>query len=239
MEKRVSLVVVVCLILSFLVVPVYAEKIDIVMGNSYLPGEDVSFKIILYDDENNKIDGQVNYVIQDYYTEIMGQGSSSSGDEVNFKIPENAIQGPWKIVASYNTLEVNRLFNVGELAKAEIVLQGDILTLRNIGNAVYNKKILIYIGQNDQTADVYLDIGQVKKIRLTAPDGKYDIRVIEGNEEQVLEFSDVILTGNVIGLERVFGEGFWQRYPIVGVFLIALLLVVVVVSVLKFVKKEK
>jgi len=121
MEKRVSLVVVVCLILSFLVVPVYAEKIDIVMGNSYLPGEDVSFKIILYDDENNKIDGQVNYVIQDYYTEIMGQGSSSSGDEVNFKIPENAIQGPWKIVASYNTLEVNRLFNVGELAKAEIV----------------------------------------------------------------------------------------------------------------------
>ena len=132
------------------------------------------------------------------------------------------------------------MFNVGELAKAEIRLEGDTLILKNIGNSVYEKKILIYIGQEDQTADVFLEVGQTKKIRLTAPDGGYDIRVIEGNDEQTLEFEGVQLTGNVIGLERVFGEdGFFKKYPMVSVFLGAILLIIIVVIVLKFMNKKK
>ena len=229
----------VVLVISLLVVPVFAEKLDIEIGNSYNPGDEANFKIVLYDDENNKIDGSVGYIIQNYYTEIVEQGVSGSGEIVNFNLPENAIQGPWKIIANYEDVEINRLFNVGELEKSEIVLEGDNLIVTNIGNTPHEKKILIFIGKDDQTADIYLDIGQTKRIRLTAPDGEYDIRVIEGNEEQVLEFKGVSLTGNVVGLESVIGDGFWKKYPIVGVFLIALLLVVVIVGVLKFKNKKK
>lgn len=213
------------------------KKLDIQIGNNYVPGEEVVFKIVLYDENNNKIEGDINYIIQNYYTEIIKEGSIGSGKEVIFKLLENAVQGPWKISANYKGIEVNRLFNVGGLEKAEIKLDGDILTIQNIGNVLYEKKILIYIGSVDQTAAVSLEIGQTKKIRLTAPDGSYNIKVIEGNEEQTLEFEGVKLTGNVVGLERVLGDSFWKKYPLVVLFLGAILLIIVVVVVLKFRRK--
>ncbi len=145
----------------------------------------------------------------------------------------NAYQGPWKIVAEYNRIETNRLFNVGKLEKVEIKLEGDILIIKNIGNAPYDKKILIYIGRVDQTAQVFLEIGQTKRIRLTAPDGDYDVKVIEGNEEKILEFKGVKLTGNVVGLERVLGDSFLKKYPVVVLFLIAVGLVVIIILGLK------
>ncbi|MFA7707351.1 MAG: hypothetical protein WCX73_00205 [Candidatus Pacearchaeota archaeon] len=225
---------------GFLAGLVCAEKIEIQMENSYVPGEDVSFKLILYDDQNNKIDGQISYFVQNYYSEVVEQGISNSDKEVVFKLPENAIQGPWKVSAKYNEVEAGLLFNVGELELADIKLEGDTLVLKNIGNSVYDKKILIYIGTEDQTADITLEVGQEKRIRLTAPDGNYNIKVIEGNEEKTIEFNDVPLTGNVVGLERVLNttSGFWQRYPLVSLFLGALLLVIVIVGILKFINRK-
>jgi len=227
------------LIVNFSVILVSAEKLEIQIENNYIPGEQVNFKLILYNDENNKIDGQINYIIRNYYSEIVEQGVADSGGAVVFKLPGDAIQGPWKISANYNNVEASSLFNVGELEKADIKLEGDTLILKNIGNAVYEKRILIYIGQEDQTADITLEVGQEKRIRLTAPDGKYDIKVIEGNEEKTLEFKDVSLTGNVVGLERVLSSGnnFWQKYPVVTLFLGALLLVVIVIVGLKVYNK--
>ncbi|MDD5191934.1 MAG: hypothetical protein PHH54_04525 [Candidatus Nanoarchaeia archaeon] len=229
MKKGIVIVFSMFLMLSFLGA-VYAEKLDIEVKDSYIPGDEVKFKVVLYDDSNNKIQGQINYEVQDYYTELMTEGVAGSGQEIVYMLPENARQGPWKITADYNSISANRLFNVGELQKAEIKLEEDVLIIKNVGNTPYDKKILIYIGDNDQTAQVYLEIEQEKRIRLTAPEGTYKIKVIEGNEENVLEFDDVHLTGNVIGLESVLGQGnFWQRYPVVALFLGALLLVVIVV----------
>ena len=228
------------LFVSFLIGIVSAEKLDIQVENNYIPGDEISFKVILYDAENNEIQGQVNYIVQNYYSETIKEGVANSAEEIFFDLPEDAIQGPWKISASYNDIEINRLFNVGELAKAEIRLNGDTLILKNIGNTAYEKKILIYIGQEDQTADVFLEVGQTKQIRLTAPDGAYDIKVIEGNDEQTLEFEGVGLTGNVVGLERVFGEdGFFKKYPMISVFLGAILLIIIVVIILKFINQKK
>ena len=97
---------------------------------------------------------------------------------------------------------------------------------------------MIYIGNSDQTASVYLDVGQTKRIKLTAPDGDYDVRVIEGNDENTLEFKGVSLTGNVVSLESVTGGSFWQKYPLVFLFLIVLVFVFVVVLGLRLYKKH-
>jgi len=237
-KKGVVFELIFLLIINFLIISVSAEKLDIQIENNYVPGEEVNFKLILYNDENNKIDGQINYIIQNYYSETIKEGVANSGNEIVFALPENAIQGPWKISASYNNVEVNRLFNVGALEKAEIKLQGDVLSIKNIGNVPYDKRILIYIGKEDQTAQVLLEVGQTKEIRLTAPDGKYDIKVIEGNDEKTLEFKEVSLTGNAIGLERVLEDnGFWQKNKIVALFLGTLFLVVVVIAILKIKNK--
>jgi len=245
-KKEIVLGVVFLLLAGFLFSLVCAEKLDIEVENNYVPGDAIKFKVFLYDDNNVKIDSKVDYVIQNYYKDMIEEGSVGSGEEVVFDLPESAVQGPWKIIASYEDIELNRLFNVGELKKAEIKLDGDVLVIKNVGNVVYDKKILIYIGSADQTADVFLEIGQTKKIRLTAPDGDYNIRIIEGNEENVLQFDGVKLTGNVIingkpqfGLESILGDSFWKKYPLVSLFLGVILLIVVIVGILKFINQDK
>ncbi len=236
--KELKLVIVFSLLILSLNL-VYAEKLGIETENSYVPGDIVNIKITLYDEDSNKIQGLVNYEIFNYYSEIVEQGEVNSGEEVLYELPTNAEQGPWKIVAHYNDVEINNLFNVGELEKAEIKLEGDVLVIKNIGNTVYEKKILIYIGSFDQTASVFLDIGQTKMIRLIAPDGDYDVRVVEGNEENILKFEGVQLTGNVVGLESILRDkGFFKKYPMISVFLGIILLIIIVVIILKFRKKE-
>lgn len=232
-KKGIILIFGILLFLGFLGM-VYAEKLDIEVKDSYVPGDEVRFRVVLYDDKNNKIQGQIDYTLQDYYTESMIGGVADSGQEIVYKLPTDAYQGPWKITAEYDGIKREVLFNVGELQKAEIILEGDTIIIKNIGNAFYDKRILIYIGDIDQTAQVYLEIGQEKRIRLTAPDGKYDVRVIEGNEENVLEFKGVGLTGNVIGLESVLGKDtFWQKNKVIVLFLGTLLLAVIVIWILK------
>lgn len=227
------------LVMHFTIILVYAEKLGIEAKDSYLPGEEVRFKVVLYDDENNKIQGQVNYELLNYYKELVIGGIAESGQEVIYKLPTNTPQLPWEIDANYKDISTNIKFNVAELEKAEISLEGDVLVIKNIGNVPYDRNILIYIGNNDQTAKVYLELDQTKRIRLTAPTGQYDVRVIEGNEGNTLEFKNVGLTGNVIGLESVLGQqNFWRKYPAVGLFLGALLLVIVIVIGLKFYNKN-
>jgi hypothetical protein len=215
---------------------VYAENLEIQIKNNYLPGENINFKIILYDDAGNKIEGKISFVILDYYTEIIQEGMINSEEEVIFKLPENAWRGYWAIIAKYNDIEKKELFIVGELEKANIELEGDKLIVTNAGNVPYTKSLLIAIGDNKETILVPLEVGQKKELRLTAPDGNYDVKVNDGSQREDITFSGVSLTGNVVGLESVSGS-FWSKYPLVTLFLISLFLVLVVISSLKIHEK--
>ena len=68
-KRRVSYMLIFLLMAGFLMHLISAEKIDIELENNYLPGENVNFRIILYDNNNIKLDGIVNYIIQDDYKE--------------------------------------------------------------------------------------------------------------------------------------------------------------------------
>ena len=235
MIKRAAVLFVI--LLSVSIFSVFAEDIGIEVGNNYIPGEDVEFKITLYD-ENNKVEGEVLYIIQNYYSEVMGNGAVNSGEESVFKLPENAVKGHWAVVARYEGKEQKQLFSVGELRKIDVKLEGDNLIVSNVGNIpVYNEQILISIGGSEEIASVSLEVGQVKKIRLTAPNGEYDVRIVY--KENVIEEKGISLTGNVIGLESVLGDSFLKKYPMIFIFLIAVGLVVAVVLVLKFMNRKK
>ena len=153
-KKGVIGLIAIVLIFNSLIMMISAEKLEIQIKNS--SAEEVNFKINLYDDAGNKINGNINYNIQDYYTNVVKEGILNSGRETNYQLPKNPVQGPWKISASYNNVKVNELFDVGKLEKAEIRLEGENLVVENIGNMAYDKNILVYIGGNDQTARVYL-----------------------------------------------------------------------------------
>jgi len=214
-----------------------ARKITIDVGNVYDPGENVELKLTLLDGENNKIEGRINYVVQDFYTDVIHEGSSNSNDKVSFDLPEGSVKGLWKITASSGEVREEALFNVRELEKADIDLEGNMLIIRNVGNVPYGKSISIKIGDHSETIMVPLGIGQMKEIKLTAPDNIYDIQISDGTEENTFEAQEVGLTGNVIGLSEIYGDGFFSKYPLVGLFLIALSLLAVTVVVLKINKK--
>ncbi|MBD3252396.1 hypothetical protein GF386_01560 [Candidatus Pacearchaeota archaeon] len=222
-------------LLMFLLVIIFsagisAEKIGIDIDNTYVPGEEMFINVILYDDDNNEIPGEVNFEVQNYYTDVIYSGRVNSGEGVVFKLPENSISGYWAVVASYKDVEAKELFNVQELEKADIRLEKDKLIIANIGNVPYKKSLIISIGGHEETAVVPLEVGEKKEIRLTAPEGNYDVRVNDGTQKQDIVFKNVALTGNVIGLESVSSENFWSRYPIVIVFLVVLAILVIIIT---------
>lgn len=215
---------------------VFDGKLNIEVGNSYVPGETIDFRVVLYDDNNNKINGEVGFEIQNYYTDVMQEGVVESGESVSFELPENAIRGHWAIIARYKSLEKKVLFNVMELEKIDIKLEGDKLIISNIGNIHYTKSIQISIGEHKETALVPLGVGESKEIKLTG-DGVYDIRVSDGSEENDLVFKGVSLTGNVVGLEKTSSKSFFKKNPLISLFLSVIIVAGVIVGVLRM-RKE-
>lgn len=240
--RKIEAIWIVGILFLLLVGVVSAEKIEIeFMKNkeSYIPGESISFRITLYDDNLIQLPEVVDFEILNFYSDVIHHGKTISGESSSFIIPENAIQGYWGIIARYNEIEKKELFSVGELEKIKIELEGDNLIISNIGNVpIVSKQISIFIGENNELALVSLEVGQIKRIRLTAPPGEYDIRVSDGTDENTFEVSGVSLTGNVVGLESV-KKGFWREYPLVSLFLIVIVLVVVIVFELKFFHSKK
>jgi len=214
---------------------VSAEKIGIDINNNYVPGENIKFKITLYDDNAKQIPGEISFTMYNYIMEeIIPSGNAKSGDEINYLLPENAIRGLWEISVKYKDIEQVARFNVLELEKADFKIDGDKLIITNIGNVPYGKSIQITIGEQKETILVPLGIGESKTIRLTAPNGNYNVRVNDGTQkEDNIASSGVSLTGNVIGLESLTSKGFWKQYPMVSMFLVALVFVVIVIVGLK------
>jgi hypothetical protein len=235
MKKSLILSVLVIFMAMFLV---GANQLGIDSNANYMPGEKANFKITLYDDSLNVLPGTIDYEIRNFYSDVMASGKISSGEILEYVIPENAVKGYWEIYAKSNDLEKSEVFNVLDGEKMDIKLEGDNLVISNLGNTpISSKQISISIGDNPLTALVSLEIGQVKKIKLTAPTQEYTIKVSDGTEKNTFEVSGVTLTGNVVGLESNMGKSFWQSYLLVGVFLIAVIGAFMVVSVLRIRRK--
>ena len=231
--KKGKLIKILVILFVFLIGFVSAEKLGIQVKDNYTPGENLNFKIILYDNNNNEISGRVNFEIRDPYNNIT-QGTVNSGEIINYNLPNDAWRGLWEIIANYNDIEQKEYFGVLELEKADIKLEGQLLIIKNIGNVPYKKLITISIGDNKETwkgnALVPLDVGESKKIKLTG-NGSYDIRVNDGTQEDDLVFESVALTGNVIGVKRVDVENPLKKYPLIILFFLVIMVAIVIITV--------
>ncbi len=233
MKKRMFLILSLVLITCLSVNIFSAEKIGIQLSQTgYNPGDKVGFKIALYDNSNNKINGKIDFIVQDFYTDVISQGSVDAWQDANFVLPANTIAGYAKIVAEYNNIEASELFNVFELGKAEIKLEGDQLKVTNTGNAPIEKKLSITIETTPQTAIVFLEVGQTKIIKLTAPDGVYDVKIVDEKGETI-EAKALSLTGNIIGLESMTSGSFIKKYPAVILFIGIMVFLAITIFVIR------
>ena len=184
---------------------VYApNKIKINMAQETInPGENLTFSVEVYDDSNAQINTLVDISIEDANKNFVINKQIQSGKEETISLDKNAPFGYWKLVAKYtdsqdNKIEDYYLFNVEVKENVEFSLDGDVLKITNFGNSVYEKTIQIVIGDTIGTKPVRLDIGESMTLRLTAPEGSYNIRVTDG--KNTITRSNVALTGNVIGI---------------------------------------
>lgn len=181
----------------------------------FAAGENVILKITLLDSQNNPVNENVFVILEDAEKRIKVEKEITANEFVEIKIPEGASYGQGKITAKYQNLEVAGSFiiEISELAKFEI--NGDALTITNIGNTRYTKTVQITIGETTGIKEPKLDIGKSISYRLIAPEGVYNIKVTDGNPQTAISQGNVHLTGtgNVIG---AIDETPSERSPLTG-----------------------
>jgi hypothetical protein len=201
------------------------------------PGGNLTFKVFIYDQVNEEVDGDVSVVVYDSFEEIIWKRLVKTNQLVSINVDTNSSPGYWQIEASKNDLNVKRLFYLEENEEAEFKLINDTLLITNIGNVPYRKAVQIAIGNEVEIKQMDLFVGESKKFRLLAPDGDYKISVTDGTNS--FSRGNVALTGNVIGVMDVRKQvSMINRYPIVWLFLIVVMGLFLVTLVQKFGKRQ-
>ncbi len=196
------------------------KKLEIAINDQAIsPGNDISFKVLLYDQANYEVPGDTTVSVKDSDEKELLKRLVKTNEEIILPIATNASSGYWKIEASSMGIKGDRLFFVEEDEKASFEIINDTLIIINIGNVIYRKAVQIAIGSDVEIKEMDLDIGESKRFRLLAPDGDYQISVTDGAE--TFSQSGVSLTGNAIGVQDIRKQlSIWSKYPIVWIFLI-------------------
>jgi len=167
---------------------------------TYGVGENVTFKVSLYNSENLPIDTQVNVIFESPNKKDNLELIVPTNEFLEISLGDKASFGSWKITAKYGTLEANSLFFVEENELLRISMQGDIITIRNMGNIRFAKNIDILIGNMGYQKPIDLDVDGETSFRLLAPDGVYDVKITGGKTTFTKSGVKLTgLTGNAIG----------------------------------------
>src|SRR3989344_4361206 len=203
---------------------------------SIKPGNEFSYKAIIYDQAKNEGEGDVGIEIHEPNEGLFFGKVVKAGEPQNLFIDSNFAPGFWKVKVSMDGLEKTKVFIVEELAKVSTNISNGILTLTNVGNVAYKKQVEISIGNRSEIRDLNLGIGESKMFKLDAPDGEYDISINDG--EAKYNLGNTFLTGRAIGIGNVGGVLFGSSSVWIWALIIAILLIVVLVLIRKIIKKK-
>ncbi|HLC31195.1 MAG TPA: hypothetical protein VJK51_00870 [Candidatus Nanoarchaeia archaeon] len=190
--------------------------------DSFIPGDDVSFSVLVYDQAGEEAALEVPVSIKNPDGSISLQQLASGDEPVVFPTETSTVPGTWTIEAHVLGLEAHRSFVIEPLMDAVFILENNSVLIRNVGNVPFQKAVSFSIGDTKEIQELSIPVGDTKRVGLSAPKGEYPIAVDMGEGEQVL--GTTFLTGRAISLstfnELVSGGSFvW----IVWSFLLALL----------------
>lgn len=203
-----------CIIFLSSLVIAQEYKIDITTTQETFEAEkNITFRVALSDLNNKPIYDEVLVIVEDAEKKVKIEQNIQSNQPASINLGNKASYGQGTITAKYRDSEVKGFFviEIKELVKFE--LNGDTLTITNIGNTRYTKTIQIIIGETTGIKEPKLDIGKKVSYKLVAPEGVYNIKVTDG--KTILTQGEVKLsgTGKVIG---ALDETPSQRSPVTG-----------------------
>ena len=187
------------------------------------PNEALKIKAILHDQTGMNIPANVTITIKDSLDKIIEQKITKTDEFFEYDIEYNHEPEELTITAATNLLNAKTTTKI--LAKPEIKIEiiNDSVIVKNAGNTEYcNESVLIKIGNESLNLDVCLGLDETKEFKLTAPEGIYQIEIINNGESQISK--GVMLTGNAINVEEAGkAAASLMKYPIVWIFIIAIL----------------
>lgn len=209
-------------------------NLELILENKDIsPGTNVKIKMVLHDQTGDSINSVGFITIKNSKNKIIEQKEIQTGEFLEYFIKNSEPSAEWQVFAISNKLTAEDKFNIGVKEDVSVEIVNKTILVTNIGNVVYDKTLLVKIGDDSLDIPVLLDIGESKKYTLSAPDGEYSVEVISGEGNNNAK-GIMSLTGGVINMREIsnsaLGTSLW-------ILLILILGIVVFVTFRKIYKK--
>lgn len=186
-----------------------------------IPGTNLKVKTILHDQSGESIQSMSIITIKTGSDRIIQQSEKATDEFLEYLVPYNQAPAEWKIHAVSNKLEADSAFKILEKQYVEVELINRTLTIYNKGNVPYNKTVIVKIKNQTIEIPTNLDVDKSQKYFLTAPEGEYLVEVLSDGESKINR--QVMLTGKAIDVKKVSGFSSIVKYPLVWIFIVAIL----------------
>jgi len=213
-------------------------SIEIIFENNPVePGNNLGARVILHDQTGEKIDSNAILTLKNFKDKILEQKEITTGELFEYPINYNTPPGKWKIFTVSNKLSNEAEFNISEKQAVDISLINKTIIVTNIGNVQYcNKAILLKIGNESLNLNPCLSVDQTVTYLLTAPDGEYQVEIINNGESLFTQSAS--LTGNSIDARESKSIVSYMAHPVAWIFLILILLMVAILVFKKGYKRS-
>ena len=202
--------------------------LEIVFKNLEIdPGANLEVKAVLHDQTGEKIASTAIITIKGENNKIFGQMEKPTDEFLEFPMVYNEPPGNGRVVAVSNKLTKEAVFKIKEKESVKTELVNNTIILTNAGNVIYNKSVIVKIGDKLVEVDAYLKVDESKKYVLSAPDGEYDVE-IDSSEDKIT--GRVVLTGgNIIDVKEESVIMNIIKHPLAWFFMVIVLFLAILI----------
>ena len=166
------------------------------------PGTNLKLRTIMRDQTGERMEGGNAIVtIKKQNNEIVEQIDIPMDEYYEYPIAYNEAPEEWKIVAVSSRITSEATFLIKEKRNIDVVIVNETINLVNTGNVPYNDLVFIKIGEETLEVNASLEVDEVQKYKLTAPEGEYNIEVVSDGEQKLQ--ANVMLTGRAIDVKQM------------------------------------
>ena len=184
-----------------------------------IPGEEFTMGVEVFDQSGKEMEGIVSVKIISPENEEI-EVAISAGEFSAFDFPVNATAGSWKVIAMFDEIGEEREFEMIKSSRMEFNISEGVLEIVCVGNWECNGSVDVQIGGENSKLDLKMDLGEIRKFSLRAPQGEYEVVVSDG-EKSITQ--QVLLTGNAISVGDFKDVGIFKAYSLLWIFLIVVL----------------
>ena len=198
-------------------------SLELIIENEKIePGTNVRAKAILHDQTGEKIPSTSIITIKDDKDRIKDKVVDKPTDQFHeYFIAKNEPPTKWKVTAVSGEFTSESDFSIMEKREIKAEIINKTLIITNTGNVPYNKTVTVKIGNEQVYLDLNLGVGESEKFKMSAPDGEYDVEVLEDGNSKIT--GRVMLTGSSIGIKKSSESKNLIKYPLIWIFMILIL----------------